>query len=100
MPNASATGTPILTSTTSTVSGFLTATNILYSKSEIDNLLTLKATCFLYVDGHLLLKANQSTTYTPTEVDIIAAAKLDASAFACFFSPSRTLMQPQPVRSL
>ena len=72
--NASATATLILTSTTVTVSGSLTATNI-YTKTEVDNLLTPKAAT-TYVDAQLLLKANQATTYTKTEVDTIAATKI------------------------
>ena len=43
---------------------------------------------FVYVDGQLLLKANQSTTYTKSEVDTIAVAKLDASALAGYYTKS------------
>ena len=42
----------------------------------------------VYVDGHLLLKANQSTTYTKTEADTISDAKLDASALAGYYTKS------------
>ena len=73
------------------MSGSLTATNI-YTKTEIANLLTPTAT-FVYVDGQLLLEANQSTTYTKTEVDTMAVAKLDASALVVAITPNRTLIQ-------
>ncbi|MFM7990611.1 MAG: hypothetical protein ACKPKO_65950, partial [Candidatus Fonsibacter sp.] len=48
-------------------SGNLTAPNI-YTKTEVDGLVSPKADK-TYVDTQLALKANQSTTYTKTEVD-------------------------------
>ena len=71
--NASAIATMILTSTTVAISGSLTATSI-YTKTEVDNLLTPKAAT-TYVYAQLLSKANQATTYTKTEVDTIAATR-------------------------
>ena len=51
----------------------LTATNI-YTNTEINNLLTPKATT-AYVDHQLDLKSNQATTYTKTEVDNLLTPK-------------------------
>ena len=56
-----------------TCEGNLTAPNI-YTKAETDNLLATKAT-IAYVDDQLLLKANQATTYTITEVDTRLSGK-------------------------
>ncbi len=78
--NASATATLILTSTTVTVSGSLAATNI-YTKTEVDNLLSPKAT-LTYVNDQLAVKANQATTYTKTETDNLLATKQPTIASA------------------
>ena len=45
-----------------------------YTKTEVDGLLTPKATVS-YVDDKLLLKADKSTTYTITQVDNALALK-------------------------
>jgi len=57
-PNASAIATLILSSTTVTISGSLTATNI-YTKTEVDNLLTPKAAT-TYVDGSATIEGQPS----------------------------------------
>ena len=65
-------------------------------------MLTPTAT-IVYVDGQLLLKANRSTTYTTTEVDTIAAAKLDASALAGYYTKSfvdTALASKQPLTTM
>ena len=50
----------------------------MYTKTDTDNLLTPKAT-ITYVDGQLVLNANQSTTYTKTEVDNFLTPKATTS---------------------
>ncbi|MFM7982996.1 MAG: hypothetical protein ACKPKO_27100, partial [Candidatus Fonsibacter sp.] len=49
-----------------------------YTRSEVDNLLTPRATT-TYVDDKLVLKANQSTTYTKTGTETALGLKASLS---------------------